>query len=204
MLTPNGVDLTRYWHHQLVNYLVHLLVPANEVTYWSAASIQSGLVNTSVGASTIHDFTKGQSWTNMLFTFLIDIDNHTRDNWVQSIQTVGLSLVVDQQQEHILLFFSMFYAYVLSCKLKCSAYLHVLLEDWSVESVCERHCCIILNFAFLLNANHMFGSSLQEDFADELRMASQHNYKFKVALGLIDDLFESFSAYKLSVAIWSF
>ena len=140
----------------------------------------------------------------MLFTFLIDIDTHTRDNWVQSIQTVRLSFVMDQQQEHILLFFPMFDAYVLSCKLKCSAYLHVLLEDRSVESVCESHCCIILDFAFLLNANYMLSSSLQEDFADELRMTSQHNHKFKVAFSLIDDLFESFSAYKLSVAIWSF
>ena len=72
----------------------------------------------------------------------------------------------------------MFDSNILPCKVKCSAYLTILNHDWSIKCLSESHSSIIFNFKVLINTNHMFGPSLQEDLTNKLWMASEDYHEF--------------------------
>jgi len=104
------------------------------------------------------------------------------------VDAVALGLVENEQEENGLLLFAVADSNALFGEVKGSADAHVLLEDWPIEGLSEGHCCIVFYFILLVDTDHVFGARLQEDFADKLRMASQHDNEFKVAVGLQNNL----------------
>jgi len=104
-----------------------------------------------------------------------------------------------EQQENFLLLIAMADSYTLFCKLKCSADVHVLLEEHPIECLSEGHRSIVLNFEVLVDADHVLRACLQKNFADELGMARKHDDELKGAFSLQDDLFHLVSAHQLSV-----
>ena len=78
------------------------------------------------------------------------------------------------------------------------------IEDQVVKRVCEGDHSIVLDLVVLMDADHMLGTSLLEDFTNELRVACCNDDKLQgiFVAAFFDHLFECLGANECTSSIF--